>query len=915
MPHSRPGSRHDENPCEPVMPVHIARRRIPLLFTAVMALLLGGAVTTPVHAVPSAPTVSEATTTTLTATWVSTGAASYTASAYGASSGGTPIQSCATTSPTVSCTITGLSPGSTYWVGVTDASTESVRTSGITVTSSPSGLAVSSPTGSSLTATWSATTGATSYTASAYAASTGGSSVGTCTATAPTLTCAISGLSSVTTYWIGVSATNSGGTSAESTRVSGTTLASAPSVPLDVSVTGSDSSLLVRWNAPASNGGATITGYTATAWSASSGGSVAESCTAAVGTTTCTLTPLTNGTTYYVSVLATNSAGDGTASERLARSPGSLPGAPRSVTTSRGDGTITVAWLAPTSEGSSTITSYTASVRTAQSSSASVVGTCTTAGLTCAVSGVVNSTVYYVSVAASSTVGEGGPSGFVTSAALNAPGAPRNVVARAGNGYAAVTWSAPASLGGSAITQYFVRAYHDAEGGNPIAACEPAIISRLTCDLGPLLNGGTYFVDVTARNALLTGPTSAPRVQVITAAVPLEPRNVTAAQEGGALRVRWQAPAADGGRPIIRYSANAHASPSSTQVLGTCSTSGDTCLITGLEGYFYIDVTATTLAGTSAASQPRVRVFMTGAADAPRAVAANQQGRTLQVSWLRPLDDEGVPIATYEVRATTPNESQPRTCNLPAPQIPSDADPWSYRFTCTLGGLTAGAAYEITVAATNSVGTVASTPITVKAQSGAPSAPRDVSFLPGDDVIGVGALLPASLGGSGAVSLRFRAWTKESGGAVAAKCSASFSAADSIGSCRLTKLSNYEPYWVDAAAKNSKGVSKVSARVRVEPSPQEPTAPRDFRVRSRGTDFIASWAPPIFDGGFGIRRYIVRATSKETGGDIVATCIAKAPATSCTLTGFEEDQHLWFTVVAENTVGASGPSQVLDRTS
>lgn len=892
-----------------------ARRRIPLLITAVLALMLGGAVVSPVQAVPAAPTVSAATTTSLTATWVSTGAAGYTASAYTASSGGTPVQSCTTTTPTVSCAITALTAGTTYWIGVTGASTESARTSGTTVPEAPTGLAISSPTGSTLTATWSAATGATSYTASAYAASSGGSAIATCTDTAPPLTCTISGLSSITTYWIAVNATNTGGTSADSARVSGTTLASAPSVPLDVSVTGSDASLLVRWSAPASTGGGAITGYTANAWSAATGGSITESCTAAASATSCTLTPLTNGTTYYVSVLATNSVGDGTASERLARTPGSLPGAPRTVTTVRGDGTITVAWLAPTSEGSSPITSYTASVRTAQSSSAAVVGTCTTAGLTCAVSGVVNATVYYVSVAATSGVGQGGPSSFATSSALNAPGAPRNVVARAGNGYAAVSWSAPATLGGSAIAQYIVRAYHVAEGGDPIATCEPAPVTSLKCDLGPLVNGGNYFVDVTARNALLTGPASTPRVQVTTAALPLEPRNVTAVQEGGALRVRWQTPSADGGRPIIRYTASAHASPSSTQALGTCSTSGDTCLITGLEGYVYVDVTATTLAGTSPASQPRVRVFMTGAADAPRAVAVNQRGSILQVSWLRPLDDEGVPIAIYEVQARAQNAAEPRTCRLYAPQVPADTDPWSHRFTCTLAGLTMGTVYEITVSAANSVSTVAAAPISVRMKTGAPSAPRDVSFLPGDDVVGVGALLPASLGGSGSVALRFRAWTKESGGAVAAVCTSPLGKADSIGMCRLAGLDNYEPYWIDAAAKNSKGFSKVSARVRVEPSPQEPTAPRDFRVRSRGTDFIASWAPPIFDGGFEVRRYIVRATNRETGGDIVATCIAKAPDNSCELTGFEADQHLWFTVVAENTVGESDPSQTLDRTS
>ena len=489
------------------------------------------------------------------------------------------------------------------------------------------------------------------------------------------------------------------------------------------------------------------------------------------------------------------------------------------------------------------------------------------------------------------------------------------MTARAGSGYATVTWSAPSSSGGSAITQYVVRAYHVAEGGDPIATCEPKVVTTLRCDIGPLDNGGNYFIDVTARNSLLTGPASTPRVSVITAALATEPRNVTAVQEGEALRVRWQTPTADGGRPITRYTATAYASPSSTQSLGSCTATGDSCLIKGLEGYVYVDVTATTGAGTGPASQPRVRVFMTGSPDAPRAVSANQRGRTLVISWLRPLDDEGIPVAIYTATVQDTGGSDSKTCTLYAPQVPKDTDPWAHRFTCSVTGLKAGATYNVTVSAANAVSVVSTSPVSVRLRAGAPSAPRDVSFLPGDDVIGVGALLPSSFGGAKTITMRFRAWTKEKGGKVAATCTARLGDDDSIGLCRLGKLKNFEPYWIDAVAENAKGASKPLARIKVEPSPQAPTAPRDFRLVQRGTDFIASWVAPIFDGGFAVRRYIVRVTNMEKDGELVKTCIAKAPELSCNLTGFEAGQHLWFTVVAENTVGESQPSQQLDRTS
>jgi uncharacterized repeat protein (TIGR02543 family) len=77
-----------------------------------------------------------------------------------------------------------------------------------------------------------------------------------------------------------------------------------------VATTGEDAKSVVSWSAPTVDGGAPITGYTAT----SSGG---QSCVTV--TTTCTVTSLANGTAYTFTVRATNAIGTGVAS--LASSP------------------------------------------------------------------------------------------------------------------------------------------------------------------------------------------------------------------------------------------------------------------------------------------------------------------------------------------------------------------------------------------------------------------------------------------------------------------------------------------------------------------------------------------------------------------------------------------------------------------
>lgn len=139
---------------------------------------------------------------------------------------------------------------------------------------------------------------------------------------------------------------------------------------------------------------------------------------------------------------------------------------------------------------------------------------------------------------------------------VSTPGAPTAVVAVAGGGGATVSWSPPATDGGSPITGYAVT---------PIVGFYPfppvVFSSTDTAQfVRGLTDGHTYRFKVAAINALGTGDSSGASNPVTPAPGPPGlPGPVTAVTGVGSATVSWSAPLSDGGSPVTGYVVQAFA--------------------------------------------------------------------------------------------------------------------------------------------------------------------------------------------------------------------------------------------------------------------------------------------------------------------------------------------------------------------
>ena len=691
----------------------------------------------------------------------------------------------------------------------------------------------------------------------------------------------IPGLINGHTYTFTGAVTNDEGTGPSSEPTAPITPAGVPDAPTEITTTPGHQSVSVGFTAEGANGSA-ISGFSVVATdltTESHGGQIATGLTSPIS-----LTGLTDGDIYFVTVTATNGGGDSQPSQSGLFVVRSAPDAPTSVTATAGDQSALVFFAQPSANGANII-NYTVAAHDLDSPGPDV--TATGLGTPIFVPGLVNGDHYRFRVAATNAVGtsdSSDPSDSVMPAGV--PGAPSGVSATPHDRSVVVQFDAP-DANGSPITSYTALATDLSDLG------QAGIVgSGSPLTIGGLINGHRYAISVTATNAVATGSAGSAAASVMPLGVPDAPASVDARVDGTRATVSFDASAANGSR-VTSYTVTARDFTHGSNGGQTCVTlSGDqtTCVVSGLTygDHYVFDVRATNSVGDSAMTTSS-SFLVAAVPDAPTGVTAsavaNQNG-SAQVTFVEPAAN-GSAISGYIVTATDVTDLLQGIQGVSVVTSPVHFE-----------GLVPGDTYVFAAVAVNAIGNSNesdnSDPFVA---GGVPGAPSGIYAIPGDGTLSIGWTAPADHGRT----ITGYTVTLDPGGATCSTSSAS---------CEISGLTNGVSYVPSVTATNAIGTGLPGYGAGTAPVPglYVPGAPTDVVATPGNGEVSVAFAAPASDGNDQIQGYAV--TTRAADGTVVGT--TSGDRSPIVVTGLTPGAGYTFTVTAHNSIGAGEPSAVTD---
>ena len=809
-------------------------------------------------------------------------------------------------STTTSVTVTGLTNGTLYYFRVAPINPATMGAFGNSASATPRTvpnapiITTLTPGNTQVVVAWSApATGGSAitdydleYSSNSGSTWTAWASGTTSNATSVTVT----GLTNGTAYVFRVLAKNAAGSSTNSSTSSSSTPRTVPTITGQPVLTAGDRQILVSWTAPTSNGGSAITGYGVERYPFTAGCACYGLAGVAVPTATSFMdTGLTNGSQYFYRVYAINAAGNGVVSERsyLAGTPVGTMVAPTNIVGTAGNAQVALTWTAPAANGG-TISDYTIQYSSNSGSTWTTFSDTVSATASVTVTGLTNGTAYVFRVAATNQAGLGAYS--ASSAArtpVGAPGAPTNLVGVAGNAQVALTWTAPVSNGGSAITDYIIE--YSINNGSSWLSYSDTVSTATSLTTTGVTNGVAHIYRVAARNAVGTGSFSTSSATQIAFTVPNAPTSVSASTGARQSTVTWTAPASNGGSAITGYAVRF--SVVNSNVWSTATLTGSTLTsftqtgLTPTTSYIF-QVAAINAAGQGAWSANSSSVLIQDFAAAPTNVAGVAGNTQVALTWTAPTSNGGNAISNYDVQYSSNSGSTWTSFSHTASTATS----------LTVTGLTNGVDYLFRVAAINGWGRAnfATTPTTYNPFT-LPGAPTNVVGAAGSSQAVVTWTASAP---NGRTITDYIVQFSSNNGTTWATFNDGTSTATSA---TVTGLTNSVAYIFKVAGVSAAGTSSYSSNTSAVTPQAVPSTPLNVVGVGGNTQVSLSWTAPLSNGGRAVTDYDIQYSS-NSGSTWTTFTDSVSSATSAVVTGLTNGTSYIFQVSAKNSVGTGGYS-------
>ena len=722
-------------------------------------------------------------------------------------------------------------------------------------------------------------------------------------------------LEPATAYLYQVAAINSVGAGQWSPEAGTRTNADVPGAPTNLTARAVGTSRInLSWTAPRNNGGAPVIGYRIE-MSADGGANwrIHRSNTGSVATTF-SHTGLRPGSRRDYRISAVSTAGVGTPSRVVwATTEAVVPGAPRSVV-ARADGSTAIAlsWDVPTSDGGARITGYRIEASRNRNSGWTIVRANTqSSATTYRHTRLLAGNTWYYRVSAINVRGVG-PTSSVANATTVAtvPGQPRTLRA-AGTSPNAIelSWDAPASDAGAAITGYRIRR-RASNTSNWITIRTNTGSTATTFQDTNLEPATVYLYQVAAINSVGAGQWSIEAGTRTNADVPGAPTNLTARAVGTSrINLSWTAPRNNGGASVIGYRIEESADGGTTWSIFRSNTGSvaTTFSHTGLPPGARRDyrISAVNPAGVGMPSTVAHATTVAVVPGAPRSVVARADGSTaIALSWDAPTSDGGARITGYRIEA-----SRNRNSGWMTIRASTQSSATTYRHT----GLLAGNTWYYRVSAINGRG-VGPTSSVANATTDAtvPGQPRTLRAAgTSPNAIELSWDAPASDGGAVIAGYRIEVATGAGGPWVAlVPNSGSTTTAHTH-----TGLPPVTTRFYRVSAINSVGFGQPAGPVNATTLPDLPAAPTRLTATARGTSQInLSWAAPTYDGGSRIIGYRIEVSAD--GGSTWGILRRNTGSTGTTFshTNLQPATTRHYRVSAINVAGVGGASNVATAT-